>query len=790
MNTPSLRPLLGLVLLAAPVAAQLGAAEALPPLLVPIHTADADQGMPYGIWAGTCTYKVGFAGGMTFIPYLGEHYPHNQPWSWRTTSVRVGATELLAPETNPAPRHTALRYEYDFGPVVEAYDVRTDGVEQTFVIHELPAAGDLVVTGIVTSALRAIDVDAAHQALVFHDAAGTPIVRYGEATAIDAAGRRLPITTAHARGVVTLTVPAAWLEHAALPVVVDPLTAPTSPGTTTVVIKNVDVSYKGVDVVSSGTGPPNVIGPRVLHVLVLGASQFDDDVVAVSSAWGGNTVFADTTPNWDSDDASCAVLEDSDTQTTGDWLIAWRRYFALNPIRTSQLRFHAVPTLATTLSTTSVGLVNAVGINDWRPDTGGVATTGDRALVVFQREDNTNTAGHWGQTTSSGVYGVFVDLGPGTPSDGVVGTPFPIFDTTNGDAERPSVNPVAAGGTSFSWACAMQIYDHSLATDDWDVHVRRITHTGLVTLAMWQSQLGPQNTLHQLAPVIAGSSGRYAVAFATTDVASSPGPTGLSRGKAIQVERIDWDDGTSAPTPSHAPATLASDATTILEATGLAYDRGSQSHWAIGYRRHLASAPAVFAARVGYRGIATEGPLQLTGAADTATSPVRCTVDMQFGGFQFAYGVQTGAAFLALDRDLQYVTPAGVTLTGSSCSNATIAWVGSGIASLQRQQIGSQFTEVTSAGLSPQTAHVMGLSLATADLAMDVPGLTASGCRLLIDAFGPDFLGVFPAATGLQVSWSLPLPEFVSPTTLHFQAWMLDGTVLTSGRRLSVPIVR
>ena len=98
-----------------------------------IHTAAADGGIEYGIWASGAAYKVSFHDGATVVPYLGRGYERNQDWRWRTVSATVGETELCT----QAPRlsHTAFRAEYDLGGIVEAWgrarrggrtDVRAD----------------------------------------------------------------------------------------------------------------------------------------------------------------------------------------------------------------------------------------------------------------------------------------------------------------------------------------------------------------------------------------------------------------------------------------------------------------------------------------------------------------------------------------------------------------------------------------------------------------------------------------------------------------------------------------
>ncbi len=64
------------------LSAQVPDARPLTGLRVPIHTAADDLGVGYGVWGAGDTYKCSFRDGMTFVPYLGADYPHNQPWSW------------------------------------------------------------------------------------------------------------------------------------------------------------------------------------------------------------------------------------------------------------------------------------------------------------------------------------------------------------------------------------------------------------------------------------------------------------------------------------------------------------------------------------------------------------------------------------------------------------------------------------------------------------------------------------------------------------------------------------
>jgi hypothetical protein len=48
-----------------------------------------------------------------------------------------------------------------------------------------------------------------------------------------------------------------------------------------------------------------------------------------------------------------------------------------------------------------------------------------------------------------------------------------------------------------------------------------------------------------------------------------------------------------------------------------------------------------------------------------------------------------------------------------------------------------------------------------------------------------------PLAVGSSAAWNFPLPEWLTPTILYFQDWMLDNTgQFTSSRRLSVPVTK
>ncbi|MEM7201021.1 MAG: hypothetical protein AAF628_12180 [Planctomycetota bacterium] len=227
-----------LLLFATPLAGQttLGPRSALDAIdwRVPIHTQSEDPAFgDYGVWAAGRGYKVSFHDGMCFYPVLGADAPRHQPLRWTTRGVRLGELEILPDRATYRPHHDAWRFEYRFAGVTEAYDVRPDGVEQSFVVARpaalggaAPLDGDLVVTGQWGSSLQPVRdavPGSARSELHFVDQTGRELVRYGGAIALDAAGRRTDVSTAVWGDAIRLIVPAAWVRTATWPITIDPL---------------------------------------------------------------------------------------------------------------------------------------------------------------------------------------------------------------------------------------------------------------------------------------------------------------------------------------------------------------------------------------------------------------------------------------------------------------------------------------------------------------------------------------------------------------------------------------
>lgn len=168
------------------------------------------------IWATTAAWKAGFdRNGAMFVPFLGSDVP-SAPTTFRLRAAKVGDQALAVREAMP--KLDGQRVSFARGDVLERYDLQQAGLEQSFVLAELPQRGELQLEIAVQTALGHRHDGGEHCFVGAHG--GT---RYGAAVAIDARGERLPLTTTWSEDALRITVPATFVATAALPLVVDPL---------------------------------------------------------------------------------------------------------------------------------------------------------------------------------------------------------------------------------------------------------------------------------------------------------------------------------------------------------------------------------------------------------------------------------------------------------------------------------------------------------------------------------------------------------------------------------------
>jgi hypothetical protein len=175
-------------------------------------------------WKATLT-----ADGVAFVPALGRRSPRPRPLAFELLSFgRADGAPAAAGSATPVAGDFEVRYART--GIVERYAVLPQGLEQSFVFAQRPrGSGDLVVRGRVRTDLPL--ARAADGALRFVD---PPVggVSIGGVTGIDAVGRRAAGAlrcerdAADSCWIVELSLPAAFVDGAELPLVLDPFFGP------------------------------------------------------------------------------------------------------------------------------------------------------------------------------------------------------------------------------------------------------------------------------------------------------------------------------------------------------------------------------------------------------------------------------------------------------------------------------------------------------------------------------------------------------------------------------------
>jgi hypothetical protein len=180
-----------------------------------------DKGALIGIAHGyTCVFGTDE---VTYTPALGSAAPRDMTWRYRLAAVGRGTADV--PVASGERTHRGNHVAYARGVVAETYDVRSDGVKQSFVFSQLPAgAGDLVVRGAVTTELVPGPTTAAGMEFGL---AGVGAVTVGAVLGIDAAGNQVHGEMRWHGGSLEFSLPASFVDQAVLPLTVDPLVGTT-----------------------------------------------------------------------------------------------------------------------------------------------------------------------------------------------------------------------------------------------------------------------------------------------------------------------------------------------------------------------------------------------------------------------------------------------------------------------------------------------------------------------------------------------------------------------------------
>lgn len=728
------------------------------PIVVPIHSAPADPiGGGGGTMAAGADYKVRFADAVWFVPYLGAGYPHNQPFGWRTTAIHVGDTELRLRE-GPGRVASPTVFAIAHGGVDERYEVRLDGLEQTFTFAARPGDGELRIRGAIDTALHAEPGDRGHAAVDFADDSGAAIVRYGACTAIDAHGERLPMRTVVGDGWLELVLPAATAAAASWPLVVDPLLANQLLSTSATLPLGQPVA---TDVARDDENN------QLMVAMQRHASAADEDTFlrlfgdAFTPSLG--LVFADIDTTWDSTEPKVAFVGGADR-----WIAVFTREFSSG---TLAVRWHPHTAASTTLDSTVGFLTPLAGSSDLHPDVGGYAgfAIGVHAVVCWQRDRNLGAGGTHTSDDLSRIWFTRIDLS--AAGAGTAGAATEIVGTDPSgaaDRERPSLNRQSHGTTTSDFLIAYQTYWNAApgGVDDWDVEGRRIAGTGAFLPGVWIASSNFPNDDHKLGPIVDGIDDEYVIAYALADNTIIPFKANGILGSRVACESYDF----AAPAIGAPQVLNDTGFVKSLVVTGLSYDTLTRSHAVLVHHDTLQQ--RLWVQKLGYHNQAVETVL-----AHDAGNPVLgggAAHDDDADRHVLVFGVEDGLTQPVIGRVFTYdATPAPLAYGNAGCQQGSIFWS-------SYHRLGHEHGSLGLLGGPPLSIALALYSLAPANAPIGPFGF--GNCILLIDPLAPAYIGssaLLTSTTGSALL-GIPVAETLPVFTAYFQWLVLDGPTLAT----------
>lgn len=715
------------------------------PMRAPIHSAPADaEGLAYGLWASGSAFKASFHDGFAFHPVVGASRA-SATVQWRTLGVHRASEALVGIASVAAPVHTDWRCEYHHALVTEAYDVREEGVEQTFVLATpLPGSGDLIVAGELSSRLTASlhpRTDGA-AAILLSDTDGEALVRYGEARVFDAAGRHSVAATRLSGTRVELVVPAAFVDGATWPVTVDPLlsmVALSSTGPT----PETDIA----SALDSGA-----LGVIVASVRTVSATDADVYVHLTNRDFANpQLVFSDITSSWSTPHARTGFVRGA--TTSGRWVIALERDFPAQVYSRIRVVFHDYGN--TTLNSGTVVAMSAPSGSTHRDPDIASAYGGTRTLVVWQSDVTANQS----NTLTTEVEYATVDARSMT-----FGTPDIVSNSPSGTvADREHVRltqiPDDTGDLTF-----VAVWQVKTLLSSWRVYGQRLSLVSGKGTATLLTQVISGVSGIDIRPEVGGSDGRFGVfslrVAANADVA----------GTHIVGTRFNWPTAAATPTLGVA-AVVAVDPTPILGPPGMACDVTTNSHWVGAYMRGTRRVDFV---KVGYDMRRTEAGIVNSEAVATMAGPSVC---LDTGGrFLMSWGMLTSGSGVRC-RGLGYPAASSVVF-GTGCGG-TIAdgWV---------PLFGSEQWPVVLTNADANVPAVLSIGFANAAIPLAFLGM--GPCMLNLSPTGMITVPTSTSGTGVAVLL-LPLPgigELFTQWTFFRPGANALGLVTTQGMQSSV----
>lgn len=697
----------------------------LPLLAVPLHAQSLPATRTVSIhaqtladstelWASGDDYKVRLDAGVAFVPRLGRSAAVNAEFRWRTLGLAgVGGSELLA--VPGATAHSDHVAERDLSFARERYEPLPGGVEQTFAFDRRPAlTGDLVLRGAIEGNVTPGERPAQHAPIVCRDSLGRAVVEYGAAFAVDALGRTMPLSTSAVAGEIRIHLPESLLASANYPLTIDPLLSPLLLTSTTAAGSDLDM------VVTARTNLPVQYPIAVAHRRVFSATDADVELRVYKDDYSAEEkVFSEPSGSENEESLDLAVGAGG-----SKWVLAWSR------VGSNQPSFYHVHDVGNTAyDPTYYILTRPWGNHDTHPRIGG-SLSGATPNVLVVRERFAP-----GATTSTVVAGL-LDLVTHQETTFQLSTTA-AFST----ASHPTISKDAAG---LYWLVAWQSSSglfprHRL----WG---KRVDVSGNVSTATVSSDRAAA-PVHEIAPFVGGTLGRYTIAYGEVDQSVSAGLIAGDEAMALRTLRVDWPPlGNLTTQPSQE---IAASSQRRLRLMDCAYDSRTRSHWGIAWLDTMLHNLEFAVTGMTGRAVRSEHVYQ------SASTEHGLWASIAFDPVSWAFFIHylTGTVDESWSHVRMEVHPDNpVTLHGvPNCSSATPTVGG-------RFLRGNEFASVQLNNAAPNQLAVLFLSTAAGNVSLDPFGFT--GCTLLLD-LGPALLGSLSVVTSAAgfAQQTIALPE-------------------------------
>ncbi|MEO6594960.1 MAG: hypothetical protein ABIP94_09440 [Planctomycetota bacterium] len=310
-----------------------------------------------------------------FTPLFGATVEHPHALRWRLVAVRRGDTVVHAAAAAPAraPEQVGCAVEYRrSADLVERYEVRPEGIEQKFVLAQRPAgAGDLLVELVFASDLPR--VRAADGGLRF-ELDGKGAVTFGALTGVDANGASIGGRVHASEDRITLSLPGAFVDQCAYPLVLDPL---------------IGSAFLVTPFLIQGTRPAVAFDETLGRYLVVWNTPVSGATDEIRGQYvAANGVLFSTMFTIATDARSGTRPSVANVNTTNRFLVAWCSSSSGVPFATGQIKVRSIAAGAASMS----AVLTRSHLNSETSDVGvgGDARLGgfgaaERAMVVYRQ---------------------------------------------------------------------------------------------------------------------------------------------------------------------------------------------------------------------------------------------------------------------------------------------------------------------------------------------------------------------------------------------------------------------